>query len=51
MRQLSLASQGSFEKYRKKTRREEFLEEMDRHAFAAAKMSVQDGLAVGNFVR
>lgn len=30
MRQLSLASQGSFEKYRKKTRREEFLEEMDR---------------------
>ena len=30
MRQLSLASQGSFEKYRKKTRREAFLEEMDR---------------------
>ncbi len=30
MRQLTLASQGSFEKYRKKTRREEFLEEMDR---------------------
>jgi transposase, IS5 family len=30
MRQLTLASQGSFERYRKKTRREAFLEEMDR---------------------
>ena len=30
MRQLSLASQGSFEKYGRKTRREMFLEEMDR---------------------
>jgi transposase, IS5 family len=30
MRQLTLASQGSFEKYGKKTRREKFLEEMDR---------------------
>jgi IS5 family transposase len=29
MQQLTLASQGSFEKYRKKTRREKFLEEMD----------------------
>jgi|GEM_PF-845459 len=30
MRQLSLASQGSFERYGKRTRREKFLEEMDR---------------------
>jgi len=30
MRQLTLASQGSFEKYRKPTRREQFLEEMER---------------------
>jgi hypothetical protein len=30
MRQLTLASQGTFEEYRKKTRREKFLEEMDR---------------------
>src|SRR5271169_4176508 len=30
MRQLTLASQGSFEKYRKKTRREKFLEEMEQ---------------------
>jgi transposase, IS5 family len=30
MRQLTLASQGSFEKYRKQTRREKFLAEMDR---------------------
>jgi IS5 family transposase len=30
MRQLTLASQGSFEKYGKKTRRELFLQEMDR---------------------
>jgi transposase, IS5 family len=30
MSQLTLASQGSFEKYRKQTRREKFLEEMDR---------------------
>jgi IS5 family transposase len=30
MRQLTLASQGSFERYGKKTRREKFLEEMDR---------------------
>ena len=30
MRQLSLASQGSFERSVKKTRREKFLEEMDR---------------------
>ncbi len=29
LRQVTLASQGSFEKYRKKTRREKFLEEMD----------------------
>src|SRR5438105_7627045 len=29
MRQLTLASQGRFERYGKKTRREEFLEEMD----------------------
>jgi transposase, IS5 family len=29
MRQLTLASEGSFEKYGKKTRREKFLEEMD----------------------
>jgi transposase, IS5 family len=29
MRQLTLASQGSFERYGKKTRRERFLEEMD----------------------
>jgi len=30
MRQVTLASQGSFERYSKKTRREKFLEEMDR---------------------
>ncbi len=30
MVQLTLASQGSFEKYRKQTRREKFLEEMER---------------------
>ena len=30
MRQLTLASQGSFERYTKKTRREKFLEEMGR---------------------
>ncbi len=30
MRQLTLASEESFEKYRKKTRREQFLEEMER---------------------
>ena len=30
MRQLTLASEGSFEKYRKQTRREKFLEEMER---------------------
>jgi transposase, IS5 family len=30
MRQLSLASQGTFEKYGKKTRREKFLEEMEQ---------------------
>ena len=30
MRQLTLASQGSFERYGKKTRREKFLEEMER---------------------
>ena len=30
MRQLTLASQESFEKYRKQTRREQFLEEMER---------------------
>ena len=30
MRQPTLASQGSFEKYRKKTRREKFLEEMEQ---------------------
>src|SRR6201998_4980830 len=30
MRQLTLAWQGSLEKYSKKTRREKFLEEMDR---------------------
>jgi transposase, IS5 family len=30
VRQLTLASQGSFERYGKKTRREKFLEEMDR---------------------
>jgi transposase, IS5 family len=30
MRQLTLASQGSFERYTKKTRREKFLEEMER---------------------
>jgi IS5 family transposase len=30
MRQLTLASQGSFERYGKKTRREKFLEEMDQ---------------------
>lgn len=30
MRQLTLASQGTFEKYGKKTRREKFLEEMER---------------------
>lgn len=30
MRQITLASQGSFERYGKKTRREKFLEEMDR---------------------
>src|SRR5438270_1515577 len=30
MRQLTLASQGIFERYGKKTRREKFLEEMDR---------------------
>jgi IS5 family transposase len=30
MVQLTLASQGNFEKYRKQTRREKFLEEMDR---------------------
>jgi IS5 family transposase len=30
MRQLTLASQGSFEKYRKTTRREKFLEEMEQ---------------------
>jgi len=29
MRQVTLASQGSFERYGKKTRREKFLEEMD----------------------
>ena len=29
MRQITLASQGSFERYTKKTRREKFLEEMD----------------------
>jgi len=29
MRQITLASQGSFERYGKKTRREKFLEEMD----------------------
>ena len=29
MRQQTLASQGSFERYGKKTRREKFLEEMD----------------------
>lgn len=28
--QLTLASQGSFEKYRKQTRREQFLEEMEQ---------------------
>src|ERR1700747_2952746 len=30
MRQQTLASQASFERYRKQTRREKFLEEMDR---------------------
>lgn len=30
MRQLTLASQGSFEQYGKQTRREKFLEEMER---------------------
>lgn len=30
MRQLTLASQGSFERYGKETRREKFLEEMDQ---------------------
>ena len=30
MRQQTLASQTSFERYRKRTRREKFLEEMDR---------------------
>ncbi len=30
MRRLTLASEQSFEKYRKKTRREQFLEEMER---------------------
>jgi transposase, IS5 family len=29
MRQVTLASQGSFERYGKKTRREKFLEQMD----------------------
>ena len=29
MRQVTLASQGSFERYGKKTRREKYLEEMD----------------------
>ncbi len=29
MRQVTLASQGSFERYSKRTRREKFLEEMD----------------------
>ena len=29
MRQVTLASQGNFERYGKKTRREKFLEEMD----------------------
>ncbi|MBV8451076.1 MAG: IS5/IS1182 family transposase, partial [Deltaproteobacteria bacterium] len=30
MRQLTLAAQWSFEKYARKTRREEFLEQMDK---------------------
>jgi hypothetical protein len=30
MRQLTLASQDSFEKYGRQTRREKFLEEMER---------------------